>query len=281
MTREQANSILPSEPTQGVVDPNTLVFLLIAERKWGKTAFFMSNPDAVLLAFESGHKFQKGFKVEIDQWDSKKGQTYKIKQDKDNVPHMTAMQALELLEKSKRYGFVIIDTVDMAVQMCTDFHTERARVEDPGDMGDFGKGWNIAVNKPMRRFILRILKTGRGVGLITHSKVEVNRFTSGEKARKECSLGGGVLKFVTAAADIMAHGEFGKKRAGQRLRDRILVCEGDMDILAGNRTEAMLPERYIVKRGQQWPQFKRFFTDPAAADKAEAFYDKSMRSSKK
>lgn len=276
MTKKEAEELFPSEATQGVVNPNTLVFLLIAERKWGKTAFFMSNPDSILLAFESGHKFQRGRKIEIDLWDQKR-KPYTVKKDKDGVAHMTAMQALEMLEKTDKGSFVIIDTVDMAVQMCTDFHTEAARVEDPGDMGDFGKGWNIAVNKPIRRFILRILKTGRGVGLITHSKVEVNRYTTGEKARKECSLGGGVLKFVTAAADIMAHGEFGKKRAGQRLRDRILVCEGDMDILAGNRTGAMLPERYIVKRGSQWQQFARFFTSPTAADKAEAFHRKVMR----
>lgn len=128
----------------------------------------MSNPDACLLAFEHGHKFQRGFKIAIDQWDSKR--RYEIKKDKEGVPHCTAMQALEILKATDRYNFVIIDTVDRAAQMSSDFFTEQAHDHDPSDMGDFGKGWNKAITKPMRKLISTIASTGRGVGLITHSK---------------------------------------------------------------------------------------------------------------
>lgn len=277
MTRKEAHTILPSEPTQSEIDPSNLVILLIATPKWGKTSFFMSNLDACLLAFEHGHKFQRGFKIAIDQWDIKRGR-YEIKKDKEGVPHCTAMQAVELLKATDRYNFVIIDTVDRAAQMSSDFHTEQAGVDDPGDMGDFGKGWNKAITKPMRKLISTIASTGRGVGLITHSKTVIERFTNGERARKEASIGGKLKDFCESQADVIMHGEFGPKLKGERLRSRVLVCEGDMDTLAGNRSGAMLPSRYIVKRGAQWAQFKRFFTQADAADKAEAFYRKVGKS---
>lgn len=279
MNRKQANEILPKERTKSEVNPASLVVLLIAEAKWGKTSFFMSNPNSVLLAFEEGHKFQRGFKIIVDKWDVKRG-SYDIEKDKEGCPHMTAMQAIEVLEASDLYDFVTFDTVDMAVKMCVDYHCSSLGVEHPTDAGDYGKGWDITQNTPMRRAILRILKTGRGVGLITHSKTEVQRFTSGERARKEATMPNGVMRLCVTQADVMLHGEYGKLRAGNRLRDRILVCEGDMDTLAGNRSGTMLPQRYIVDPRNQWKQFKCFFTDPRAADRAESDYRRLTKKGK-
>lgn len=233
----------------------------------------MSNPDALLLAFEAGHTFQRGFKIIIDKWDQKRG-VHDIWKDDEGCPHMTFQQSVEIINASDRFNFVIFDTVDMAVKMCIDYHTSAAGVAHPTDMGEYGKGWDTAQNTPFRRGVMDILKTGRGVGLIAHSKVEVQRFTSGEKARKECGLPAGIRRLCESQADVIMHGEFGKRRDGLRLRDRILVCEGDMDVLAGNRSGTMLPARYIVDPDKPWPQFTRFFTDPKAADKAEHTYRK-------
>lgn len=267
-------SILPTEATSAQVKPSQCVILLIAEPKWGKSTFFMSNPNALLLGFEAGQKFLRGKKLAIDKWDQKRGR-YEGHVDAEGVRHVTAMQAVEALEKDKTsFDFVIIDTVDMAVKMCSDYFCEEGNKEHPSELGDYGKGWDKAINTPMRRMLMRILKTGRGVGLITHSKVEILKFTTGEKARKEMSLGKGPRSLVESQADIIMHGELGLKRSGNRLRDRILVCEGDMDTLAGNRSGTMLPSRYVVDPKDPWGQFEKFFTDKTAADKAEADYKK-------
>lgn len=272
MLRKAANLILPDAATMITgVDPTLLVTLLIAPPKWGKTKFFMSNPDAVLLAFEAGHRFQRGFKIEIAKWHEK---GYEVERDREGVPRMTVMQALDALEASERYNLVIFDTVDMASRMCMDYHCEKLGVEHPQDAGDYGKGWDITLNSPMRKAILRMLKTGRGVALITHTKNEIARFSSGERARKESTMPAGVARFCVSQADMIMHGELGKKRAGNRLRDRILVCEGDSDTLAGNRTGSMLPERYVVDPENPWSQFVKFFKVKGATDKAEAFYKK-------
>lgn len=278
MITKLASSILPKVPTQSKIDPANLVILIIAPPKWGKTKFGMSNPKAILLAFEEGHKFQRGYKIRIAKWDQKRG-AFPIVKDDEGVTTCTAMQALQALQDddSDKFNMVIVDTVDMAVKMSSDFFCESGNVEYPSDLGDYGKGWDKAINAPIRKFLMGLLKTGRGVVLITHSKTEIAKFTTGEKARKEMSLGKGPRSLCESQADVIMHGELGRKRPGQRLRDRILVCEGDMDTLAGNRSGAMLPERYIVDPVNPWKQFERFFRDPNAAQKAEEFYKKVSR----
>lgn len=270
LNKKAAAELLPSQPTKMRIDPNRLVTTLITEPKWGKTTFGMSNPDAVLLAFEEGHKFHRGFKMIIDCWDAR---NYPNRIDGNGDKHMTFMQAIEALTLIKgRFSQVIIDTAEMAAKMCVDYHTNRAGKEHLQDMGDYGKGYDIGLNTPFRKAMLDLMKTGRGILLLCHTKVEIAKFTSGEKARKEMRLPGGVKYFIEAQSDIIMHGELGKRRDGMKQRDRILVCEGDMDTLAGNRTGSMLPNRYIVDRTGQWAQFKKFFTDPNAATVAEKVF---------
>jgi AAA domain len=262
LTDKTIADLLPDEPLEAKIDPSNLVIFLIAPPKWGKTSFFMSNPNCLHLGFEEGAKFQRGFKIAIDKWDS--NSRYANKLDRDGVMHMTAMQALQQLQNSSKFNFVAIDTVDMATKQCTDWFCEEGGKEHIGDLGDYGKGYDIGQNAPMRKFILGILKTGRGVGLISHSKTTLEKFTSGEKARKESTLPSGVKKLCETQADIIMHGEYGNKQPGAKMRDRVLVCEGDMDIQAGNRSGAMLPARYVLSRTKQWDQFVKFFTDPEA-----------------
>jgi hypothetical protein len=112
------------------------------------------------------------------------------------------------------------------------------------------------------------------VWAITHTKKELARFSTGEVARKETTLPKGPAHFLTTQADIIMHIEMGKKRKGRKSRDRIMVTGADVDCLAGNRSSAIIPERYIVSPTDSWGQFEEFFKDPTAADKATALYEK-------
>lgn len=271
ITQKEAENLLPSEPLEAKINPTNIVVFLIAPPKWGKTSFFMSNPNCLLLGFEEGHKFQRGFKITIDCWDVTSGK-HPMREDSDGVMHMSAMQALQALQATKRYNFVAIDTVDMATKMASDYFCSDENVDHISDLGEWGKGYDKGQNKPLRQFILGILKTGRGVGLISHTKTTLERFTTGEKARKESTLPKGVKSICETQADVIMHGEYGIKQPGQRLRDRVLVTEGDMDVMAGNRSGTMLPGRYVLARREQWKQFTTFFTDPLAAIKAEKQY---------
>lgn len=115
MTRKEANKLLPDGPSrEAKINPASLQIMLIAMRKWGKTKFFMSNPNAILLAFEPGHRFQRGHKIEIVSW---KDKSHVIEKDSEGVPMMTLMQAIDVIIATDRYDFVILDTVDMMAKM--------------------------------------------------------------------------------------------------------------------------------------------------------------------
>lgn len=280
MNRKELANLLPSEPTRAKLNPAGLCIMLIAQPKWGKTHFFMSNTDAVLLAFEEGHKFQRGHKMIIDKWDKLRGDDYEPWRDPEGCMHMTLVQAVETLEEFKKFNLVIIDTTEMMAKMCMDFYSTKGGKEHISDLGDFGKGWDVGLNNPFRQVIMRILKTGRGVGLICHTTNEVAKFTSGEKARKEARLPKGPKHLCETQADIIFHGELGKKQPGNKLRDRIMVTEGDMDTMAGNRCGVLLPERYIVDPKNPWAQFMKFFTDPTYADFADKKYRRALKGEK-
>ena len=262
---------LPKEPTVETVDPATLSGLIIGEPKVGKTTFLASNPDALFLCFEAGHKFVKAHKFVITGWDKRKGQDSKFT---GKESHGTFMEAIALLEKSSRFKTIVIDTADMAAKMCMDFYAAKKGVEHISDIGEWGKGWEVGLATPFRQAFLRLQATGRGVWSTTHSAKEVARYSTSEQARKETSLPKGAFKVLATQADLIMHFVMGKKRKGRKHRDRILVCGSDPDILAGNRASATLPDRFIVPDHDQWQQFVNFFNDPEAAAKAQRIHDK-------
>lgn len=263
---------LPLNPTFQTNDPQTLINILVAPPGFGKTEFMASNPECIMLCCEEGHKFVKGFKVIIDCWDFK-GKAEAPWTDQSGTLHMSFLQAVDLLESSERFKFVAVDTVDSLVKMILDFFYGKHKVDHASEIGDFGKGWDIAQNTPFRRAITRIVKTGRGMGLITHEEVVNRNFAQGTKAKKETTLPNGVWKFLYGQADIILHGVFGKRDKVTKKRQRLIVSEGSEDILAKNRG-GKIPPTYICLEGKQWEQFSGFFTNPSSVKAEYAKYCK-------
>lgn len=273
LTTAEANASLPQQATIEAPDPAKLNYLVIAPPKFGKTTFLCSIPDALLMAFEQGHAFQRAYKLVIDSWDKKVTEenpaVWQEEESADGTPgliHATMVKAVEILEASDRFSFVIIDTVDMAAKMCLDYFLKKYGWAHAKEGGDYGVGHDIAQNTPFRQMVGRIMRTGRGVGFITHSEVKKNEL----QAKKETTLPNGVYKFLHTQADIIMHGTFGIKRKGYRYRDRVFQIEGDEETLAGNRVRNLqLPAKYVVDPEDPWSQWTTFFVDSTAVASAE------------
>lgn len=246
---------LPTEETDQVVKMSSLRWLFVAPPGFGKTEFFATFPDTLMLACEEGHKFVKGFKIIIDSWGGLGEFT-----DSDKNLHMSFLEAVKRIERSERFKFVIVDTIDALVKKCIDHHISKANQAHLSDLGEYGKGYDLGQNDPIRRELSKIFSSGRGMGLITHQAVETKSFAKGPKSKKETTLPNGIYKIIYPQMDIIIHGEFGAQRDGNSFRDRIIRSEGSEDILAKNRG-GVLPPAWISPKelDQRAAQVREFF----------------------
>lgn len=248
---------LPLSPTSQNVDFKSLGWLFVGPPGFGKSEFFSLFPDALMLSFEAGHKFINCFKIIIDEWEGKGEQ-----KDDDGNLHMSFMEALTRIENSPRFKFIILDTLDACVKKCSDHHVSKGNVDHLSGLGDYGKGFDLGQNDPIRKSLNRLFATGRGIGLITHQVVNTATFAKGAKSKKETSLPNGIWKIVYPQMDVILHGEYGGIQDGNSHRDRIIYTEGNEDMLAKNRG-GILPPAWVVPKDKQLrlAQIKSFFEE--------------------
>jgi hypothetical protein len=230
---------LPTEPTDQTVSMESLRWLFIAPPGFGKSELFALFPNSLMLACEEGHKFITAHKIIIDDWaDAEEGE------DTDGNKHLSFLEATNRIEQSDRFNFIIIDTVDALVKKCIDYHVDAANQQHLSELGDYGKGFDLGQNDPIRKAFNRIAVSGRGMGLITHQQVNTSTFAKKQVSKKETTLPNGIYKILYPQMDIIIHGEFGGIREGNRHRDRIIRSEGSEDVLAKNRG-GVLPPAWI------------------------------------
>lgn len=282
MDTAEANQLLPSKPTEIICDARRLKYLLIGLPKWGKTTFLCSVPDSILLAFEEGHAFHRTHKVIMDSWDrpyaeKKEGWI----EDDDGNRHTSFTEVVEAILASDKFQFVIIDTADMAAKMCLDYHYEKFKVAHAQDAGDYGKGWDICLTQPFRKLVGPIIKSGRGIGFITHAQYIERKIGASKITRMETTLPSQVQKFLHTQADVIMHTSFGRRLPGQKERDRVVTMDGSNEILAGSRIRGItMPRKYVVDPDHPWEQWAAFFdkkNGAKAVTKAEEDYETRMK----
>jgi len=282
MDEETAKQYFPDRVHKGNIQPNRLKYLIMAPPKWGKTTLFTGVPNCLLLAFEEGHMFAECHKIVITGWDvaiKDRGPA----EDEEGIKYATALEVVDALEAYNPYDFIVIDTVDNATKLCTDYECKRAGVQHPSEVE--WTGWDMLQTSPFRRFYNRIVKLGVGIACTTHIKESWQKDRFGqEQFRRETSLPSGIQKFIHAQSDVIINGLFGRRRKTLRDRDRIISFDGTNEIMAGTRIRnILLPNKYIVappttrQLDAAWLQWQDFFAkNPQAGQAAEDFYLKTL-----
>jgi len=284
ITADEAKSLLPTKPHTISFSPEKLKYLLIAPPKWGKTTFFCGADNVLLLAFESGYGFVECPKVVVTDWDrSLKERKAGWVEDDDGLVYTSACEVVEALEEYCPYSMIIIDTVDMASKLCTDYMLDAGNIKHPSEGGDWGRGWAVYQTDPFRRFYNRLVALGVGVAAITHSneRTDKDKFNR-DRFRRETTLPAGIQKFIHAQCDVIMHGFKPDSRKLVKQGVRYLSFDGGDEVLAGSRIKKVyIPNKYIVQAPTDvddslpWKQWVSFFKDsPAAGRAAEANFKK-------
>lgn len=263
---------LPGAKSISVIDPSSLKGAIIAPPGWGKTTLATAPEDSLLLAFEEGHKFVNCHKIVIDSWAG--GEDYI---DSDGDLHLDFREARRRILASDRFKLIVIDTFDEMIWQCEEYHCKKGKVSDISDLGDYGKGFKIGRNTPVRQAMNELIKSGRGVISLTHQKIqEITKGKGDNKIviqKKVASVTDTMMTILHKQCDFIFHGEFGKIRKGNKHRDRIVHCDGTDDLLAKNRG-GKWPKSFILPENVDdvWQKLRGFLENPETVEEAYQEY---------
>lgn len=160
---------LPDGPSEPDYDLGTATVFIHGEAGIGKTSLAKEFPDAVFLMFEPGARFLRVARIP------------------DRGQFSVWAQFVRVVDKlilSDKFATVVIDTADLAYELCLNNVVEQAGEDwiNEGSLG-YGKGFDKA-DAEFKKQILRITGTGRGVVFISHTKSQEFERSTGVKYPK-------------------------------------------------------------------------------------------------
>jgi len=155
---------LPTAKTKPTTDLAKQSILLYGVPKLGKSSFASQFPEAVFLECEPGLNHLEVFKVPTYSWEA-------------------FLEACKLIAKGDHnFRTLVIDTVDNAFKMCSDYVCAKHGIEYEGDMGH-GKGWALVKNE-WNRVLTRLASLPYGLIRISHAVDKTIETRTGELPRR-------------------------------------------------------------------------------------------------
>lgn len=143
-------SITPHEVSRDLCGYTVMFY---GEPKTGKTTIASQFPKALLLAFETGYLAIPGIMAQpINKWSEFKQVLKQLKEE----------------EVHKQFSNIVIDTVDIAYDLCEKFICNQAGVSAINEI-PYGQGWSKA-SKEFDEALRSIPQMGYGLIMISHSQ---------------------------------------------------------------------------------------------------------------
>jgi len=140
---------LPTEKSKVNTKIENTTTLIHGDPKIGKSTFCSQVDGAVFIATEPGLDMIECYQAKVASW----------------------REMLEVCKSlaEEKHGFkaAILDTVDMAWQLCTDDVCQKNGINYLGDM-PHGKGWALASNE-FQRVLMKLAHLPMGLFLVSHS----------------------------------------------------------------------------------------------------------------
>jgi len=195
------------------------------------SSFASQFPEAMFFECEPGLNHLEVFKVPTYSWE-------------------TFLEACKIIAKGDHnFKTLVIDTVDNAFKMCSDYVCAKHGIEYEGDMGH-GKGWALVKNE-WHRVLTRLASLPYGLILISHAVDKTIETRTGEYTKTTPSLPDRARNVVLGLVDIILYGDSVSRKdaAGNLVVDRVLRTKPHPTYEAGDRTgrlPEMLPLSYAA-----------------------------------
>ena len=196
-----------SEPSDSLQDYSILIY---GAKKIGKTSLCAQFEDTLGFMTEPGGRAQSMYQVACNSWQDLRGYT-------------------KLFIKDNRFKTGVVDTADIAYEMCLAYVCKKMVIDHPSDEG-YGKGWQ-AVRKEFQSWVMELLGSGKGVIFLSHSKDSDFKTRRGETFSKVgASMAGQAADVIQGLVDIWANYTYDGKK-------RFLIIGGSEEVDAGSRVE--------------------------------------------
>lgn len=167
-------------------------------------------PQAFFLLFEPGGKALAIYERPVRSW--KEFKAY-----------------VALLKRDTTFKNVVIDTADIAYDLCLRHVCEKLVISHPSEE-EWGKGWK-AVSEEFNTTINELLHTGKGVIFISHAReIEIKKRDGQAFNKTSSTLSGQAKETLEGIVDVWAFYTY-------EGTERVLFIQGDDYIDAGHRIE--------------------------------------------
>jgi len=175
--------MLPTKKTRPKQDLADLTVLVYGRSKIGKSICCSQSDGALFLATEPGLSTIDVYQVPISSWDD-------------------LLAACEDIAEGKHpFKTIIIDTVDNAYRMRSEYICKKFKIEHESDLG-YGKGWALISNE-FHRVLTKMTFMSYGLFLVSHSVEKEIETRTGKHTRIVPTLHDKARKIVLDMVDLI------------------------------------------------------------------------------
>ena len=220
-----AIDLLGLTPHKVSKDLSGYITFIYGPAKSGKTTFGSKMPGALLLAFERGYNALPGvIAQDITTWGEMK----------------QVMRELKKPEVKERYKSIIVDTADIAAELCQKYVCNQLGIENIGDGGWSTNGWS-KYKKEFEDVFRTLAQLGYAIVFISHDKEKTIKPQNGvEYQQIGSSMQSSALSIIENMSDIIGYAHLKVTDQGSRM---VLTLRSlDNSVRCGGRFKYIDPE---------------------------------------
>jgi len=210
--------MLPDSKTEKKLNFNDLTTLLYGDSKIGKSTWCSNIDRGLFLSTEPGLNALEVYSISILSWED------------------LLAACSEISKGGHDFETVIIDTIDIAYTLCTQYFCKKYNVDHESDVG-YGKLYGL-INNEFHRVLNKLAFLDTGLILVSHS-TEIDIETRiGKKTKVIPTLPNKARKIVTSLVDLILYCDLEKvtNEDGEINYERVIRTKPSTEYEAGDRT---------------------------------------------